>query len=91
MIKLVRLFIIIGVVLIFVGGATGADELKPNFITSEGPGEIMQDIRVSKYSFNPAKGEELGIYYQLNSKAKVTISLYDPDQELVAVLINQKP
>ena len=90
MIKYFRPFIIIGLILLFAGNIW-ADDPQPNFITTEKPGKIIQDIRVSKDSFNPSKGEEWGIYYQLNSKAKVNISLYDPDQELVAVLINQKP
>lgn len=83
----ISIYIIIMVFALFLGaGLAGAKDV--HWITPGSPGKILEDIRISHSSFNPSKGEELGIYYLLKEGAKVTVRVYDPDRDLVAVLIN---
>ena len=44
---------------------------------------LIGDVSVSSRSFNPSKGEEIGVYFSLSRKAKVEVAFYDPDFMLI--------
>ncbi|MEA2014805.1 MAG: hypothetical protein U9N38_05830, partial [Thermodesulfobacteriota bacterium] len=66
-----------------------AADTNVHLITPTSPGRVLQNVRLSHCTFNPSRGEEIGIYYQLNKDAMVTVRFYDPDRELVATLIDR--
>ena len=49
-------------------------------------GLSLFDVKVSAASFNPSVGDTVSLTYQLSRNAKVTIKVFDPDQELIRVL-----
>jgi len=46
-------------------------------------GNLLSKLRVSKSSFNPQKGDEVGVYFTLSKGAKVEVNIYDPDSGLI--------
>lgn len=51
-------------------------------------GLSLFDVKISAASFNPSLGDTVSLTYQLSRSAKVTIKVFDPDQELIRVLIS---
>lgn len=87
MFKRISVHTIIILFALFLGTGFAASK-DVHLITPASPGKILEDIRISRPSFNPSKEEELGIYYLLKEDAKITVKVYDPDRELVAILIS---
>lgn len=48
--------------------------------------ELICNVTISTVSFNPKAGQELGIYYTLTHRAKVTVQIFDPDHGLIRTL-----
>ena len=53
-------------------------------------GKLLSNVRTSKSSFNPSRGEEVAIYYNLSKPAKVTVHVYDPDRGLIMTMTTEK-
>lgn len=49
---------------------------------------FVSRVSTSSSSFNPKRGEEVGIYYTLPEQAKVTIRVFDPDKGLMKTFAN---
>jgi len=49
-------------------------------------GNLLSNVKVSKFSFNPQKGEEININFNLSKDAIVEINIYDPDFGLIRTL-----
>ncbi len=49
-------------------------------------GKLLSNIKVSKSSFNPQKGEEIYIYFHLSKGANVEVNVHDPDFGLIRAL-----
>jgi hypothetical protein len=47
------------------------------------------EVALSARSFNPSRGETLGLTYRLSSAATVTVRVFDPDLQLVRVVVDQ--
>lgn len=73
----------LAVFLFATGFAVGSEV---HLITPQNPGRLVSHISLSAETFNPSQEEEVGLYYQLNDKASVTVRVYDPDFELVTTL-----
>ena len=48
--------------------------------------ELLSDVSTSNASFNPEKGEKLNIHFRLSKKAKIEVTVYDPDFATVRTL-----
>ncbi|HEX7329958.1 MAG TPA: FlgD immunoglobulin-like domain containing protein [Pyrinomonadaceae bacterium] len=46
------------------------------------------DVNLSSPSFNPSRGDKVELRYNLSVDSKVTVSVYDADQQLVKVLVS---
>lgn len=53
-------------------------------------GRILSKVKISKTYFNPSVGEEVAIFFSLSQPAKVTLSLYDPDNGLIKTIADRK-
>jgi hypothetical protein len=53
--------------------------------------EPISNVTTSTCFFNPQKGEEVGIYFNLSRKAKAQVSIYDSDFTLVKTLKSEGP
>jgi hypothetical protein len=51
-------------------------------------GLSIYGVALSVSSFNPARGEKMEVRYNLSRAAKVTIHIYDADQQLVKTLLS---
>ncbi len=49
-------------------------------------GSLLSDVKISSVSFNPTRGDDVGIVYTLSVDAKVTVNVYDADYGLIDVL-----
>lgn len=63
----------------------GLNEATPETEASQNP-KFLSDISIPRASFNPEKGEDLNIHFRLSNKAKVKITIYDPDFTVVSTL-----
>jgi flagellar hook assembly protein FlgD len=50
-------------------------------------GLSISEVAVSANSFNPSRNEKLFLSYRLSRDAKVTVKVFDPDRQLVRVII----
>jgi hypothetical protein len=46
----------------------------------------IYDVRLSKSSFDPFRGQRVALSYRLSRGAKVSVKVFDPDRELVRML-----
>lgn len=62
----------------------------PSIGISESNNSIIDNVKISGTSFNPKRGEDIGILYTLKESARVVIDIYDPDYGLIKRLIDNK-
>jgi len=65
-------------------------EISPKIEASPLYGNLLSDIKVSKDSFNPSMGEEVSFSFSLAQPAKVTLSVYDPDNSLIKTIADSQ-
>jgi hypothetical protein len=73
-----------------------SDELKAIL---QGPATAQQDsqglsvsgVSVSAVSFNPAHGDKMDVRYSLSREARMTVNVFDADQQLVRTLASNSP
>lgn len=57
-------------------------------VAENSQGLSLFDVKVTAASFNPSVGDTVSLSYQLSRNAKVTIKVFDPDQELIRALVS---
>jgi len=60
-------------------------------VTPSHQGTVIAAVAASKPTFNPSLGQSTTLSYELKQDAAVTVRVYDPDQDLVAVLAEKQP
>ncbi len=53
--------------------------------------DLIQDVSVQPWTFNPATGQTVEIGYQLAEAARVTLIVYGPNQERIATVVDGEP
>jgi flagellar hook assembly protein FlgD len=53
-------------------------------------GDLITSVKLNQQRFSPAGGERLPIHFSLDRNARVTLKVFDPDNHLVAVLLEGK-
>ena len=54
-------------------------------------GELINNVTISKSSFNPVQKEIVTVSFNLAKASKTTVNIYDPDKQLVRTLVAEKP
>jgi hypothetical protein len=73
-----------------------SDELKailqsPATAQQDSQGLSVYGVSVSATSFNPAHGDKMDVRYSLSREARLTVKVFDADQQLVQTLVSNSP
>jgi hypothetical protein len=63
----------------------------PNSAQPNSQGLSVFDVALSATSFNPSRGDKIECRYSLSRDARVTVKVFDADQQLVRILVSDNP